>query len=183
MTLRATRPCAHISSVDQRRLSRPPQCERLHVRYIGRERAVSTLCFTAVTLLLSIGLPLTVNQEMAMKSSRKALLLILVAALQTQVLFAGDGAAQTHPFAIHDMLAMDRISAPRPSARSLPASAKACSAGCCTSPTKTTGHTNPTTASNGTSPSSTGSTNGRNELYSLRGVPLAACCQCVQESH
>ncbi len=48
-----------------------------------------------------------------MKSSRKALLPILVAALQTQTLFAGDGAAQTHPFAIHDMLAMDRISDPR----------------------------------------------------------------------
>ena len=48
-----------------------------------------------------------------MKSSRKALLLILVVALQTRVLFAADGATQTHPFSIHDMLAMDRISAPR----------------------------------------------------------------------
>ncbi len=50
-----------------------------------------------------------------MKSSLKALLSIIVAVIQTQALFAGDGAAQAHPFSIHDMLAMDRISDPRPS--------------------------------------------------------------------
>ena len=48
-----------------------------------------------------------------MKVTMKSLLLILAIAGSPLILSADDGEGKTHPFSIHDMLAMDRISDPQ----------------------------------------------------------------------